>query len=111
MANRKGFEPLACSLGGCRHIQARPPVRWTPLYLNYIKSLLQALCDCLQIDVVQAVCGFCVTHESNRIHPSNKQNLVIFETNVNYIMNVIIYSKTHVEYGDALCSLVAKRGL
>ena len=26
MADEKGFEPLACSLGGCRHIQARPLV-------------------------------------------------------------------------------------
>ena len=38
MANRKGFEPLACSLGGCRHIQARPPVRWMPLYERHIKA-------------------------------------------------------------------------
>lgn len=27
LANGRGFEPPACSLGGCRHIQTRPPVR------------------------------------------------------------------------------------
>ena len=27
LANGRGFEPPACSLGGCRHIQTRPPVQ------------------------------------------------------------------------------------
>lgn len=27
LANGRGFEPPACSLGGCCHIQTRPPVR------------------------------------------------------------------------------------
>lgn len=27
LAGRRGFEPPACSLGGCCHIQTRPPAR------------------------------------------------------------------------------------